>query len=203
MKKYGFILLGIWCFSSAQAEIKMDMKPGLWENTVKLSGDSAQQMQAAYTDQMKQAMADMKKQMADMPPEQRKMMEDAMAASGVQLSEDGVVFDGGRVSMSKDATVVQNCVTKEELDKGLLPESGEDCESTLTQIDKKRFKSSEVCKGDSPSTSEAELQLHSPTHYTGKGKTIHTIDGKPVEMAFTMEGKWLGSDCGDVTPNGE
>lgn len=198
MKKYGFILLSVWCFSSAQAQVKMDMKPGLWENTVKLSGDSAQQMQAAYTEQMKQAMEDMKKQMADMSPEQRKMMEDAMAASGVQLSEDGVVFEGGRVSMGKDATVVQNCVTKEELDKGWLPESGEDCEAKLTQIDKKQFRSTEVCKGDAPYTSEAELQLHSPTHYTGKGKTTHNADGKTIEMAFTMEGKWLGSDCGDV-----
>ena len=198
MKKHGFILLGLLSFSAVQADVKMDLKPGLWENTVKLSGDGAQQMQAAYTDEMKQAMEDMKKQMANMPPEQRKMMEEAMAASGVQLKEDGMVFDGGKVSMTKDATIVQNCVTQEELDKGLLPESGENCKSTLTQVDKKRYKSTEVCTGESPSTSEGELELHSPTHYTGKGKTTHTIDGKAVEMAFTMEGKWLGSDCGDV-----
>lgn len=203
MKKCGFILLGVFCFSAAQAQIKMDMKPGLWQNTVKLSGDSVAQMQTAYTDQMKQAMEEMKKQMANMPPEQRKMMEDAMAASGVKVSEDGVAFDGGRISMNKDATVVQNCVTKDDIAKGLLPESGEDCETTLTQIDKKRFKSTEICKGDSPSTSEAEFQLHSPTHYTGKGKTTHMADGKSVEMAFTMDGKWLESDCGDVVPDGE
>ena len=204
MKKCNVMLLGVFCFSSALADgIKMDMKPGLWENTVELSGDSAQEMQSAYTEQMKKTMDDMKKQMANMPAEQRKMMEEAMAASGVQLSDDGVKFDGGKVSMGKDATVVQNCVTQEDLDKGLLPESGEDCKSTLTQIDKKRFKSMEVCKGESPYTSEAELQLHSPTHYTGEGRTTHTIEGKPVEMAFTMEGKWLGSDCGEVAPVSE
>lgn len=196
----GLILLGFF-LPAAHAQTKIDMKPGLWENTIKLTGDSAQQMQTAYTDQMKQAMEDMKKQMANMPPEQRKMMEEAMAASGMELSDDGVVFDGGKVSMTKDATVVQNCVTQEELDKGLLPESGDDCESKLTQVDKKRYRSMEVCKGDSPSTSEAELHLHSPTHYTGQGKTTHTVDGKSVEMAFTMEGKWLASDCGDVKPD--
>ena len=203
MKNYAFIMVGLMCATTSQAQVKIDMKPGLWENTIKLTGQGAQQMQAVYSDQMKQAMEDMKKQMANMSPEQRKMMEQAMAASGVQMSDEGVEFDGGRISMGKDATVVQNCVTQVELDKGQLPESGDDCESTLTQVDKTHFKSREICKGESPSTSEAELQLHSPTHYTGQGKTTHTVDGKMVEMAFTMEGKWLGSECGDVAPEGE
>lgn len=200
-KQYGLILLGVFFLPLVQAQTKIDMKPGLWENTIKLSGESAKKMQSAYSEQMKQAMEDMKKQMANMPPDQRKMMEEAMAASGVQFKDDGMVLDGGKVSMTKDATVVQNCVTQEELDKGLLPESGENCKSTLTQVDKKRYKSTEVCTGESLSTSEGELELHSPTHYTGKGKTTHTIDGKAVDMAFTMEGKWLKSDCGDVAPD--
>lgn len=196
-----FILLaGVMCAATAQAQIKIDMKPGLWENTVKISGEGMAQMQNLYSEQMKQAMEDMKKQMANMPPEQRKMMEDAMAASGMQVNEDSIGFQDNQVTISKDGTVAKQCVTQAEIDKGQLPEVDENCKSTLKQLDKSRFKSTHVCGGENPSTMEAEVVFHSSTHYTGQGTSRQVINGKPVEMTVNMEGKWLTSDCGDVKP---
>lgn len=187
--------------ATAHAQVKVDMKPGLWENTVHLSGQSAQQMQEAYAGQMKQAMAEMKKQLAEMPPEQRKMMEETLAASGLKMSEESLTFDDGRVSISNDKTVARNCITQAEIDKGQLREAEDGCRSSLTQIDNKRIKSTDICTGESASTSEVEIQFHSPTHYTGQGKTTQAVDGKPVEIAFNLEGKWLAADCGDVQPD--
>lgn len=194
------VLAGLVCAGTVQAQVKIDMKPGLWENTVKISGDGMAQMQNLYNDQMKQAMEEMKKQMANMPPEQRKMMEEAMAASGMQVNEDSIGFQDNRVTLSKDGTVAKQCVTQAEIDKGQLPEMDEDCQSTLTQLEKNRFKSTHVCGGEDPSTMEAEVTFHSPTHYTGQGKSRQTINGKPLELTVNMEGKWLASDCGDLKP---
>ena len=131
MKKYISVLAGVLCAVAAQADVKIDMKPGLWENTIKMSDQSAQQMQSAYADQMKGAMDAMKKQLAEMPPEQRKMMEEAMAASGMKIMEQGVTYDGGNVSISNDKTVVKNCVTQADIDKGRFREAEEGCTSTL------------------------------------------------------------------------
>lgn len=201
MKKSMIILAGIFCVSGVQAQVKIDMKPGLWENTVNLSSQSAAKMQDAYADQMKQAMAEMKKQLAEMPPEQRKMMEEMMANSGVKMDEESLSFEDGRVSITQDGTIARSCITQAEIDKGQLREPEEGCHSTLTRIDNKRIKSSDICTGKSASTSELEIQFHSPTHYTGQGKSTQIVDGKPMEVAFTMEGKWLANDCGDVAPD--
>lgn len=201
MKKCMTILAGILCVSGAQAQVKIDMKPGLWENRVNLSGKSAEKMQDAYADQMKQAMAEMKKQLAEMPPEQRKQMEEMLGDSGVKMDEKSLSFEDGRVSISQDGTLARSCVTQAEIDKGQLREPQHGCRSDLTQIDKNRIKSTEICSGDVPSSSEMEIHFHSSTHYTGQGKTTQIIEGKPSEMAFSLEGKWLASDCGDIRPN--
>lgn len=198
--RLSIFLVGVMCAAVAQAQIKIDMKPGLWENSVKITGEGMAQMQHLYSEQMKQAMEDMKKQMANMPPEQRKMMEDAMAASGMQVNEDSIGFQDNQVTISKDGTVAKQCVTQADIDKGQLPEMDENCKSTLTQLDKNRFKSTHACGGENPSTMEAEVVFHSSTHYTGQGTSRQVIHGKPVEMIVNMEGKWLASHCGDVKP---
>jgi hypothetical protein len=46
-----------------------NMKPGLWEMSTQMKGDG----------QMGAAMAEAQKELANMPPEQRKMMQDMMA----------------------------------------------------------------------------------------------------------------------------
>ena len=199
MKKCLPVLAGLLCAAAAQADVKIDMRPGLWENTIKMSDQSAQQMQNAYADQMKEAMDAMKKQLAEMPPEQRKMMEDAMAASGMKMTEQGVSYDGGNVTISNDKTVVKNCVTQADIDKGRFRETEEGCTSTLKQIDKKHIKATEICTGEHPSSSETEIQFHSQAHYTGTGKITQTVEGKPVEINVSLEGKWLAADCGDLS----
>src|SRR3954470_4517775 len=75
------------------------MKPGLWEINNKMSGG-----------QMDQAMADMQKQLAQMPPEQRKQMEAMMAQRGVKM----VPGTGGGMAM-------QVCMTRDMVDHNDVP----------------------------------------------------------------------------------
>ena len=63
----------------ASAASAQNLKPGPWE--------IQNQMQGANDSKMAQAMAEMQQQLATMPPEQRKMIEDAMAKQGAQQGD--------------------------------------------------------------------------------------------------------------------
>ena len=178
--------------------IKLDMKPGLWENQFKMTGDSAKQMQAVQSEQMKQAMEQMKQQLANMPPEQRKQMEAMMAQSGMKFNEDSMSFQNDKVKVTSEGSTVKQCVTQEEIDRGEMPENDSECKTTLKQTGKNRFKSKTVCTGDGAGTGESEVIFHSPKHYTGTGKMTQMINDKPQLIEVAMEGKWLSSDCGDI-----
>ncbi|QEI11745.1 DUF3617 domain-containing protein [Cellvibrio japonicus] len=196
-------LLAVVCLSiacSAQAQVKVDMKPGLWENTITMDGEGVKQMEAMHSSQMQQAMEEMKRQMANMPAEQRKMMEEAMAASGIHVNEDSVSLANGQVNINKNGMLAKQCITQEEIDRGEVADVGDECQSTLTQIAKNRFKSTQVCTGENSSTTETEIVFHSPTHYTGKGSSSQVFNGQQYSTNITMEGKWIDSDCGDILP---
>jgi guanyl-specific ribonuclease Sa len=186
---------------SAQAEpIKVDMKPGLWQNKMSWDGDTSKEMQSMQTEQMKTAMEEMKKQFADMPPEQRKQMEAIMAQSGMKMSGDGISFQNDQVQISPQGTNAKTCVTQLQIDRGELPDDVDGCKTTLTKVSTNRFKSTHVCTGDQQSSGESEVVFDSPKHYAGTGKMNHEVNGKTHVMSFKMEGTWLSSDCGDIKP---
>lgn len=185
-----------------QAEpIKVDMKAGLWENTVTWDADSVKEMQALHADQMKVAMEQMKEQFANMPPEQRKQMEAIMAQSGMEIKEDGMTFNDDQVQISPTGSNVKSCITQAEIDRGELPDDIEGCTSSLKKISATRFTSSHVCSGEDQSAGQSEVTFHSPKHYTGTGKMTQVHEGKTHTMSFKMEGKWLTSDCGTIKPD--
>jgi len=181
-----------------QAEpIKLDMQAGLWENKITFAGAAAGGVQP---DQMKLAMDEMKKQLASMPPEQRKQMEAMMAQSGMKMTDDGVSFNNNQVTISPTGTNAKLCVTQEQINRGDLPDDVKGCESVLKQISATQFKSSHVCSGEYSGTGESEITFHSPKHYTGKGEMTQVMNGEKRVVKFNMEGKWLANDCGDVKP---
>jgi len=184
-----------------QAEpIKVDMVPGLWENKVVWGSGGTEGVPAIQPDQVKFAMEEMKKQLANMSPEQRKQMEAMMAQSGMKMTDDGVSFNNNQVEISPAGTNAKLCITQAQIDRGELPDDVKGCESVLKKISATQFKSSHVCSGEYSGTGESEVTFHSPKHYTGTGKMNQVMDGEKRTMAFTMEGKWLSSDCGDVKP---
>jgi hypothetical protein len=194
------VALGITAVPLQAEPIKVDMKAGLWENKVIWGGDSAEGTPAIQPDQVKLAMEEMKKQLANMPPEQRKQMEAMMAQSGMKVTDDGVSFNNNQVEISPTGTNAKVCVTQAQIDRGELPDDVKGCESALKKISATQFKSTHVCSGEYSGTGESEVTFHSPKHYTGTGKMNQVMNGEKRTMAFTMEGKWLSSDCGDVKP---
>jgi hypothetical protein len=156
------------------------MKPGLWEitNTIQSGGK-----------ELTAAMASIQKQMASMPPEQRKMMDDMMAKQGVKMG-------GGAGS----GMTIKMCMTQEMVDRDHMatPHQG-DCTNTIGARTGGSMKFSFKCTKP-PASGQGEVSLSSPEAYSMKMSTTTSAGGTERTMEMQATGKWMGSNCGDIKP---
>ena len=160
---------------SAQAQ---NLRPGLWEITNKMQGSA----------EMDKAAAQMQQQLAKVPPEQRKMMEEMMAKQGVQMGT------GGPGGMS-----ARTCMTKEMVERDEIPAQQGDCRTTKQQRSGSTIRMAFTCTNP-PSSGEGQFTIVSPEAYTMKMTVQSTVQGKPETMNMDGSGKWLSADCGNVKP---
>lgn len=151
-------------------------KPGLWEINNKTNNP-----------QMDQAMADMQKQIAAMPPDQRKQMEAMMARQGVKMAPGA----GGGMA-------VQTCMTKEMAERNDVPMQ-DGCKITKQDRNGNTMKMAYVCTNP-PSSGEGEFTFASPESYRSRMTVRTSAQGKPETMTMETSGKWLKADCGSVKP---
>ena len=151
--------------------------PGLWEHSFKMKSQDAE------TDK---AMADMQKQMAAMPPEQRKQIEQMMASRGMSMGAQG--------------TTVKVCVTKEDVARKSEPQFREGCTQQVLQRTANSMKVKFECAKPQPMSGEGEMTFISDKAYTGKSTVMSQANGRAQQMTIEMAGKWLAADCGDVKP---
>ena len=154
------------------------LKPGLWEISNKMNSP-----------QMDQAMAEMQKQMASMPPEQRKQMEAMMAQRG--MSMPGAAPGGGMT--------VKMCMTKEQVERNEVPMEKSDCTMSNQQKSGGTVKFAFSCPNP-PSKGEGEFTMSGSEAYSSRVKVTSTVQGKPETMTMEGSGKWLGADCGAIKP---
>jgi hypothetical protein len=155
------------------------MKPGLWE--------VSQKMQMGSTD-MNKEMASMREQMAQMPPEQRKMMEDMMAKQGASMGAGG-----------PGAMGVKMCVTKEMAERDEVSMGQGDCTSTRSPRVGNTMKIAFTCSKP-PSSGEGVITFNGSDTYSMKMVMNTTIKGKTEKMDMDATGKWLNAECGSVKP---
>lgn len=159
---------------AAQAQATK-LRPGLWEHGYTMKSQSGQ---------MEAAMKQMQQSMANLPPDQRKMMEDMMAKQGVGIGPGG--------------NTVRVCLSKEDVERDQPPQQ-EGCTQTAKR-NGNVWQVSFQCKGPPPSSGEGQVTLVSPTTYTGNF-TLRTVnEGKPEQLQMGQNGKWLGADCGNIRP---
>ena len=172
-------VLAACSLGTATHALAQSMKPGLWEMNNKIGGSP----------EMDKAMAEMQQQMASMPPEQRKMMQDMMAKQGVSMGAGG----GGGMS-------AKVCITKEMAERNEMPQQNEgDCKTTMGPRLGKTQKISYVCT-QPPSNGEGEITYNGPESYAMKMTTNTTARGKPEKMTIEGTGKWQAADCGAIKP---
>ena len=166
---------GTFAFSASA----QNLKPGLWEITNKMQSASGE---------MEKAMADAQREMASMPPEQRKQMEAMMAKQGVKMGAGG---PGG--------TSTRVCMTKEMVERNEVPTQQGDCKTSKQQRSGNTIKMAWSCTNP-PSSGEGHYTIVSPEAYTMKMTMRSAMQGKAETMNMDASGKWLASDCGNIKP---
>ena len=196
MKISSFVSCALLASLSASAfAIKIDMKPGLWEQTFKLNEASANTVQTAQT-----VMDNMKKHLAELPPAQREMVEQMMSQNGLDTSFADAIPAEEKQKMLKDGAVVKQCITQADIDRGQLPELEQSCASNITQVSTSVFKLAYVCNGDVSGRGESVVTFQNPKAYTGDVSFTLGEVASIAELQGSVVGKWLSSNCGDVKP---
>lgn len=156
------------------------MKPGLWEINNKMTSSSGE---------MEKAMSEAQKQLANMPADQRKMMDDMMAKQGVGMGPGA------------GTTAVKICMTKEMVERNEVATQQGDCKHTTSPRAGNTMKFSFVCTKPA-SSGEGQVTFVSPEAYTMKMALNTTANGKSEKMNLDATGKFLSTDCGNIKPLG-
>jgi hypothetical protein len=162
---------------AVQPALAQAFKPGLWEANNKVGAGNAR---------LQEAMAMMQQQMAGMPPERRKQIEDMMAKQGVSIGSDGVV--------------VKMCITPEMAAQQQLPiQQQGNCTYQRSPMVGNTLKFAFTCTNPQGS-GDGSVTFSSPTAYTSSMRVTSSATGSPEAVDIQSTGRWLGSSCGSVKP---
>ncbi|MEY3253992.1 MAG: hypothetical protein RL227_2965 [Pseudomonadota bacterium] len=172
--------LALWLAASA-ALANPSVAPGLWEyrSTMK-SNDPA----------MQQAMVEAQKALASMPPEQRRQMEQMMAAQGKSF---GAMGSGGAT------TGFRVCITPEQAARQELPPPDEKCTHRITGRSANSLKFAIDCPAERV-RGEGEMVFANARAYDGRFTMQQVEGGKTMKMESTIAARWLAADCGTIKP---
>ena len=157
------------------ADPAFDVKPGLWEITSMGSATGAPPIPPEA--------------LAKLSPEQRAKMEAAMQAAMAR---------NGQPRTSK------SCITQAQLEKG--PNFGPHDKSSKQTIVSRTASLMETrveCTGEQKMSGTFRFQALSRETVRGEVTMAISGGGNTMNSNRTLEGKWLGADCGSVKPSGE
>ena len=167
---------------AALPALAQNMKPGLWEIDTTTS--------AMADPRLRQMLEMQKQQMANMPPEQRKMMEDMMAshgAGGLTISPDGGMH-------------VKACVTPEMVARNQLPmQQRGNCVHKRAPLVGNSMTMSFSCTNPAVS-GEGSATFSGDTAFSMTLQTVATLNGRKHASSMSSSGKWLASGCGNIKP---
>lgn len=178
MKKLHQVLVAAALISGAFCAAAQTLKPGLWEINNKMTSNSGE---------MEKALAEAQKQLASLPPDQRKMMDGMMAKQGVGMGA------------GLGATAVKICMTQEMVQRNEVAAQQGDCKHTSSPRSGNTMKFSFVC-AQPPSSGEGQVTFISPEAYTMKMTLNTTAQGKPEKMTMDASAKFLSTECGNIKP---
>lgn len=164
---------------SALAVQAQTIAPGLWDVTVNVKSAGGE---------LEAGLARMQQEMARLPPDQRKMMEEMMARQGVAVGAGGV------------ANSFRHCVSKEQAERGDVPQDADGrCkrDSLERSGSTMRFKFS--C-ANPPTTGTGEFKFSSDKAYTMRLLVDSAAGGQTQRMEMNQSAKWVAADCGSLKP---
>jgi hypothetical protein len=171
------LLAALAAFVAFGAHAQTQLKPGLWEQVGTIKSQSGQ---------IEKAMAEAQAQIAKLPPEQRRQIEQMMAERGVGIGNG--------------ATTVRLCLTAADVAQGNIPVQSGDCTQKVLNRDGNVTKVSFTCQTEPPVSGEGEVRVISPTSNLMTATVLTQVNGQPEKLDTTQKGTWLGDDCGSIKP---
>jgi hypothetical protein len=161
----------------ALAATAQTQAPGLWEHSFTMKAQGAE---------MARMQAQMEAQLAALPPEQRRQIDDMMKRRGVSIGAQGAA--------------VKFCLAKEQAARPASPPMTGDCKPTDLQRSGSTMRYRFACTQPQPVSGEGEITYSSDKAYTGRSSLTTQVQGRAQQVEMAMAGKWLGADCGEVQP---
>ena len=167
------VSLAVTAGAQAAELTKPNIKPGLWEVSInpKISGE----------------MPIPEDQLAKMTPEQRARLEAAMKS---------------HMANGTKARVYKECMTPEKIARGFaIDPHGDDsaCKRNVVSSSSKELTLHDECnKPERKTVTDVHFEVKDGTQMSGKINVVMTSAGKTMTVNNTMQGKWLGANCGTV-----
>ncbi len=211
MKFYlNLIFLVVAAVSSNVFAVRLDMKPGLWETTMKMDPEEFKKMQkeqlGGMGDSMQKMMDEAK---AKMTPEQLKQFESMMGEKPANPSKPSKSLEMPASAqenikqlgsfLETGVMTTKNCITQKDIDDAIFSKDDmeENCVTKSTQVSPSNIKTVVDCKGENASHTEADVSLLNSKSYSGKFVSTTTINNKSMVVHGVNTGKWLAADCGE------
>ncbi len=156
------------------------IEPGLWEIDMTLKSQSGKAEMA-----MREAQA----YISRLPPDQRRQVEAMMQQQGVRLGDK--------------SSSVKACITKEDAERGEIPQQAGDCTQETLERSPTSMKVKFSCATNPPANGEALVEFQSPTAYTSRAVVDTVVLGQNERVNVEQTGRWQGADCGSVRPLGK
>jgi hypothetical protein len=159
------------------ADLKLNVKPGLWEITS--INQTAGQMPMQMPDSV----------MQNMTPERRAQMEAMMKNMQARAAQP---------------QTRQRCITEEQLKRDAFSDSDrKDCKQTVTTNSSSDWEVRAQCSAEGhQSDLTAHFHAASSDSVTGDINAVMSdANGRSMTMKNTVTAKWLGANCGSVKPD--
>jgi hypothetical protein len=128
--------------------------------------------------------------LAKMPPEQRAQIQARMAAM---------------MERSNKPEVTRSCITEKSLQRGLDLNQRErpECKRTVVNSSSSQIDVRMECTGEQKMNGTFHVEAIDRQTIRGKFDMVVSNGANTMTMQRTLQGKWLGNDCGSVKPSGE
>jgi Protein of unknown function (DUF3617) len=169
----GLVVITVSLPGNAADLVKPNIEPGLWE--------------VATNPQVSGEMPIPAEQLAKMTPEQRARLEAAVKAS---------------LAKTTKPKVYKECMTQEKIARGFDMDRNADqpsCKRKVVSSTANELTLHDECsRADGKSTSDVHFEIKGGTRMSGKINFVMSSGGKTMTVNSTVQGKWLGADCGSV-----
>lgn len=148
---------------------RFDVKPGLWEMTASSQSSGVPPIPAEA--------------LAHMTPQQREMMQQHMRDA---------------MARGHEPHVTQHCVTEKKLRDLDFGDDRPNCHRTIISRTPRLVNMREECTGREKINGTVHIEAVDREHFRGKFDMQMTNGTDTMTIHQTMQGVWLGSDCGKV-----